>query len=209
MLSHPKRKRCELAPCCAPLHRFPPVPIVFWGQMSCCQLGRFCSESIGFHWSCDSLCCPKKSCDLAPCWFRFRRIPSTPIDTTAKIRVSLISQFWVDRFNFAKLAYCHIGDSLSKNDFGVTNTRNPAARDFLNSKKVSINNLSDKTWQLVWQCTPLHGTQHGWKFVAGAPRPVTPKAHPPHTGNNRDNREENECLLVSLELGIKISFKRT
>ena len=209
MLSHTKRKRCELAPCCAPLHRFPPMPIVFRGQMSCCQLCRFCSEWIGFHWSCDSLCRPKKSCDLAPCWARFRRIPSTPIDSTAKISYSLISQFWVDRFNFANLAYCHIGDSLSKNGFGVTNTSNSAARDFLNSKKVWINNLSDKTCCVPCIGVTMHGTQHGWKFVAGAPRPVNPKAHPPHTGNNRDNRGENECLLFSLELEIKNSFKRT
>ena len=167
MLSHTTRKRCELAPCCAPLHRFPPVPIVFWGQMSCCQLGRFCSESIGFHWSCDSLCRPKKSCDLAPCWARFRRIPSTPIDSTAKISISLISQFWVDRFNFAKLAYCHIGDSLSKTGFGVTDTSNPVARDFLNSKKVSKNNLSDKTWQLVWQCTERNTDGILWLELPG------------------------------------------
>ena len=155
------------SPCCAPLHRFPPMPIVFRGQMSCCQLGWFCSELIGFHWSCDSLCRPKKSCDLAPCWARFRRIPSTPIDSTAKISYSLISQFWVDRFNYAKMAYCHIGNSLSKNGFGVTNTSNPVARDFLNSKKVSINNLSDKTWQLVWQCTERNTDGNLWLELPG------------------------------------------
>ena len=161
MLSHLKRKWCELAPCCAPLQRFPPMPIVFRGQMSCCQLSRSCSELIGFHWSCDSLCRPKKSCDLAPCWAHFRRSSSTPIDSTKKIRYSLISQFRVDRFYFAKLAYCHIGDSLSKNGFGVTDTSNPVARDFLNSKKVSTNNLS-KTWQSVWQWTERNTDGNLW-----------------------------------------------
>ena len=78
-----------------------------------------------------------------------------------KIRYSLISQFRVDRFDFAKLAYCHIGDSLSKNGFGVTDTSNPVARDFLNSKKVSTNNLS-KTWQSVWQWTERNTDGNLW-----------------------------------------------
>ena len=49
----------------------------------------------------DSLCRPNKSCELAPCCARFHRISSTPIDSTAKISPSLISQFWVELVFFA------------------------------------------------------------------------------------------------------------
>lgn len=99
-LRWPPSKSCELAPCCAQIHPIPSTPIVFPVQISCCRLSRFCLESFGFHRFRDSLCLREKSCKLAPCCARFRRIPSTPIDSMAEISHSLMSQFCVDRIEF-------------------------------------------------------------------------------------------------------------
>ena len=48
----------------------------------------------------------EKSCKLAPCCARFRRILSAPIDSMAEISYSLISQFCVDRIEIAHVS-CH------------------------------------------------------------------------------------------------------
>ena len=112
----------------------------------------------------------------------------------------------MDRFNFGKVGILSSWGLSQQKRLRRNQYEQPCGAWFLKFKE-----SLDK--QLVRQDlasgVTMHGTQPGWKFVAGAPRHVNPKAHPPHTGNNRDNRGENECLLFSLELGIKISFQRT
>ena len=105
----PPRKGCELALCSTPIHRISSAPIDFPVQISCCQLSRFWLESIGFHWFHDSLCRLEKSCELAPCCARFRRIPSTPINFIEEINYSLIRQFCVDRLEFAHISFIKSG----------------------------------------------------------------------------------------------------
>ena len=111
----------------------------------------------------------------------------------------------MDRFNFGKVGILSSWGLSQQKRLRRNQYEQPCGAWFLKFKE----SLDKQLVQDLAIGVTMHGTQHGWNFVAGAPRPVTPKAHPPHTGNNRDNREENECLLVSLELGIKISFKRT
>ena len=71
--------------------------------------------------------------------------PSTPIDFSKKIWFDLKTQFCVDHIELAHLSFHRIRVSPSSDSFGVVDTSNPMAREFLDQSNLqkAWNNYQD------------------------------------------------------------------